>query len=96
VKIVFGTDMGGIVWTEPIAQEFPRMTEFGMSPMDTIKSATSRAAEMLDMEGQIGVVAPGAYADVVAVTGDPLRNINALGEVKFVMKDGGVFKNEVK
>ena len=96
VKIVFGTDMGGIVWTEPIAQEFPRMIEFGMSPMDTIKSATSLASEMLDMEGQIGVVAPGAYADVVAVTGDPLRDINALGDVKFVMKDGGIFKNEVK
>jgi imidazolonepropionase-like amidohydrolase len=96
VKIVFGTDMGGIVWTEPIAQEFPRMIEFGMSPMDTIKSATSRAAEMLDMEGQIGVVAPGAYADVVAVTGDPLHDINALGDMKFVMKDGAVFKNEVK
>src|SRR5436190_20630808 len=56
VKIVFGTDMGGIAWTEPMAQEFPRMTEFGMSPMDTIRSASSRAAEMLDMEGQIGVI----------------------------------------
>src|SRR5437762_1104548 len=56
VKIVFGTDMGGIPWTEPMAQEFPRMTEFGMSPMDTIRSASSRAAEMLDMEGQIGVI----------------------------------------
>ncbi len=64
VKIVFGTDMGGIPWTEPMAQEFPRMTEFGMSPMDTIKSATSRAAEMLDMAGQIGVIVAGAYADV--------------------------------
>ena len=96
VKIVFGTDMGGILWTEPIAQEFPRMIEFGMSPMDTIKSATSRAAEMLDMDGQIGVLAPGAYADVIAVNGDPLRDINALGEVKFVMKDGGVFRNDLK
>ena len=55
VKIVFGTDIGGIPWTEPIAQEFPRMVEFGMTPMDAIQSATSRAAEMLDMEGQIGV-----------------------------------------
>src|SRR3989454_3057045 len=53
VKIVFGTDMGGIPWTEPMAQEFLRMVEFGMTPMDAIKSATSRAAEMLDMEGQI-------------------------------------------
>ena len=96
VKIVFGTDMGGIPWNEPIAQEFPRMIEFGMSPMDTIKSATTRAAEMLDMTGQIGVIAPGAFADVIAVNGDPLRDIKVLGEVTFVMKDGGVFRNDVK
>ena len=96
VKIVFGTDMGGILWTEPMAQEFPRMAEFGMAPMEIIKSATSRAAEMLDMTGQIGVVAPGAYADLVAVNGDPLRDINMLGAVTFVMKDGGVFRNEGK
>ena len=96
VKIVFGTDMGGILWTEAMAQEFPRMAEFGMSPMEIIKSATSRAAEMLDMTGQIGVVAPGAYADLVAVNGDPLRDINMLGAVTFVMKDGGVFRNEGK
>ena len=96
VKIVFGTDMGGIPWTEPIAQEFPRMIEFGMSPMEAIKSATSRAADMLDMTGQIGVVAPGAYADVIAVNGDPLRDVKALGDVTFVMKDGGVFRNEGK
>ena len=94
VKIVFGTDMGGIPWAEAMAQEFPRMTEFGMSPLEVIRSATSRAAEMLDMAGQLGVVAPGAYADIIAVNGDPLRDINVLGDVKFVMKDGGVFKGE--
>ena len=92
VKIVFGTDMGGIPWTEPIAQEFPRMVAFGMSPMDAIKSATSRAAEMLEMSGQIGALAPGAFADMVAVPGDPLRDITQLGKVQFVMKDGKVFK----
>ncbi|HEV2715810.1 MAG TPA: amidohydrolase family protein [Terriglobales bacterium] len=92
VKIVFGTDMGGIPWTEPIAQEFLRMMESGMSPMEAIKSATSRPAEMLDMAGQIGVIAPGAYADVVAVNGDPLRDIKLLENVQFVMKDGRVFK----
>ncbi|MGH9553791.1 MAG: amidohydrolase family protein, partial [Terriglobales bacterium] len=69
VKIVFGTDMGGILWTEPMAQEFPRMAEFGMASMEIIKSATSRAADMLDMTGEIGAVAPGAYADIVAVNG---------------------------
>ena len=88
VKIVFGTDMGGIPWTQPIAQEFPRMVNLGMAPMDAIKSATSRAAEMLDASGQIGVIAPGAYADVIAVGGDPLKDINELGKVQFVMKGG--------
>jgi imidazolonepropionase-like amidohydrolase len=95
VKIVFGTDMGGIPWTQPIAQEFPRMVDLGMSPMEAIRSATSRAAEMLDSSGQIGVIAPGAYADVIAVPGDPLRDIKELGNVQFVMKDGKVFKDEV-
>jgi imidazolonepropionase-like amidohydrolase len=94
VKIVFGTDIGGIPWTEPIAQEFPRMVELGMSPMDAIHSATSRAAEMLERPGEIGVIAPGALADIVAVPGDPLKDIKELGKVQFVMKDGRVFKGE--
>jgi imidazolonepropionase-like amidohydrolase len=94
VKIVFGTDMGGIPWTEPIAQEFPRMVDLGMQPMDAIQSATSRAAVMLDMEGKIGVVAPGAFADIIAVNGDPLQDIKVLENVQFVMKDGKVFKSE--
>ncbi|MDP9160839.1 MAG: amidohydrolase family protein [Acidobacteriota bacterium] len=93
VKIVFGTDMGGIPWTESIAQEFSRMVEFGMSPADAIESATSRAAGMLDMEGRIGVIAPGAYADIIAVNDDPLKNIKALENVRFVMKDGKVCRD---
>jgi imidazolonepropionase-like amidohydrolase len=96
VKIVFGTDIGGIPWTEPIAQEFPRMVELGMTPMDAIHSATSRASEMLDRTGQIGVIAPGAYADLIAVQGDPLQSIKELGSVHFVMKDGKVFKDEFR
>jgi imidazolonepropionase-like amidohydrolase len=94
VKIAFGTDMGGIPWTEPIAQEFPRMVELGMPPMDAIQSATSRAATMLDMDGSIGVVARGAFADIIAVSQDPLRDIKALENVQFVMKDGKVFKTD--
>jgi imidazolonepropionase-like amidohydrolase len=94
VKIVFGTDMGGIPWTESIAQEFPRMVDLGMQPMDAIQSATSRAAAMLEMEGKIGVVAPGAFADIIAVNGDPLRDIKLLENVQFVMKDGKVFRGE--
>ena len=94
VKIAFGTDMGGVPWTEPIAQEFNYMVKFGMAPMDAIKSATTKAADLLDMRGDLGVVAPGAYADVIAVQGDPLANIDALKNVSFVMKDGKVFKNQ--
>jgi imidazolonepropionase-like amidohydrolase len=92
VKIAFGTDVGGFSWSEPIAQEFGYMTRFGMSPMDAIKSATSRAAELLDRQGELGVIAPGAYADIIAVSGDPLRDVKVLEDVRFVMKDGSVFK----
>jgi imidazolonepropionase-like amidohydrolase len=95
INIAFGTDMGGIPWTEPIAQEFPRMVDLGMPPMDAIQSATSRAATMLDMDGKIGVVAPGAFADVIAVGGDPLHDIKALENVQFVMKDGKVVKTDL-
>src|SRR5690242_18077366 len=94
VKVVFGTDMGGIPWTEPIGQEFIRMVDFGMQPMDAIQSATSRAAVMLDMEGRIGVIAPGAYADLIAVSGDPIHDIRILENVQFVMKDGEVFRGK--
>jgi imidazolonepropionase-like amidohydrolase len=95
VKIAFGTDIGGIPWAEPIAQEFPRMVDFGMTPMQAIQAASSRAAELLEMKGRLGVIAPGAYADVVAVSGDPLANIKILDNVGFVMKDGKVFKNDL-
>jgi imidazolonepropionase-like amidohydrolase len=96
VKIVYGTDMGGIPWDQPIAQEFSQMTRLGMAPMAAIKSATSRAAEMLDMKGDLGVVAAGAYADIIAVAGDPLKDINELGKVRFVMKNGEVFKDDLR
>jgi imidazolonepropionase-like amidohydrolase len=93
VKIAFGTDMGGIPWSEPIAQEFPREVELGMSPMQAIQSATSRAAELLGMAGRIGVVREGADADLVAVRGDPLADVARLADVAFVMKGGKVFRN---
>jgi imidazolonepropionase-like amidohydrolase len=95
LKIVYGTDMGGIPWTEPLAQEFGRMVALGMTPMDAIQSATSRAAEMLDMKGEIGVIAPGAYAEVIAVSGDPLKDVGELEHVKFVMQNGVVYKNGI-
>jgi imidazolonepropionase-like amidohydrolase len=95
VRIVFGTDMGGIPWTEAIAQEFARMVDLGLSPADAIRAATTAPAEMLDMGGELGVIAPGAWADVIAVGRDPLKDIRELEHVGFVMKGGTVFKNEL-
>jgi imidazolonepropionase-like amidohydrolase len=95
VKIAFGTDMGGMPWTDPIAQEFSREVEFGMTAMQAIQTSTSRAAELLEMQGKLGVIAPGAYADVIAVSGDPLRDVNVLKNVSFVMKDGEVYRSSV-
>ncbi len=93
VKIAFGTDVGGFKWSEPIAQEFSREVEFGMTPMQAIQSATARAAELLGKRGEIGVIARGAYADVIAVAGDPLADVDVLKTVEFVMKDGAVIKS---
>jgi imidazolonepropionase-like amidohydrolase len=96
VKIAFGTDVGGFAWTENQAKEFTYMVKWGMTPMEAIKAATTVAAELLDMKGKLGEVSPGAFADIIAVEGDPLRNIEILQQVKFVMKDGKVYKNEVR
>ncbi len=95
LKIVYGTDLGGIPWDQPMAQDFPLLTKLGMPPMEAIKAATSRAAEMLDASGDLGVVAAGAYADLVGVAGDPLGDVNELGKVRFVMKNGAVFRDDL-
>ena len=95
LKIVYGTDMGGIPWQEAEAQEFGRMVALGMTTMDAIQSATSRAADMLGEKGELGVLAPGAYADIIAVSGDPLKQIAELEKVKFVMKSGTIYKNDL-
>jgi imidazolonepropionase-like amidohydrolase len=95
LKIVYGTDMGGIPWQEAEAQEFQRMVTLGMSTIDAIQSATSRAAELLDSKGQLGVLAPGAFADIIALSGDPLKDIGELEKVTFVMKGGTVYKDQL-
>jgi imidazolonepropionase-like amidohydrolase len=92
VKMAFGTDVGGFKWSEPIAEEFSREVQFGMTPMQAIQSATSRAADLLGERGELGVIAVGAFADLVAVASDPLADVNALKSVEFVMKDGVVFR----
>ena len=68
------------------------MVDYGMKPLDAIRAATVRAAELLRLEKQIGTVEPGKYADLIAVPGDPTSDIAALTRVAFVMKAGTVYK----
>jgi imidazolonepropionase-like amidohydrolase len=91
VKIAFGTDAGVFPHGEN-AKEFGYMVEAGMSPIDAIRAATVSAALLLDQPARLGMVAPGFAADIVAVDGDPLRDVKLLEQVKFVMKDGVVYK----
>src|SRR5216110_2945996 len=95
VKIVMGTDAGGFPWTEiNQAKEFEYYVQYGMTPMQAIQSGTSVAAALLGQEQNLGAVAPGLYADLVAVSGDPLRDITELQRVKFVMKGGAVYLSQ--
>jgi imidazolonepropionase-like amidohydrolase len=92
VKIAYGTDAGGYAWTENQAQELDYMVRYGMTPMQAIKSATATAAELLGESSNLGAIAPGRWADLVAVREDPLQDITALQRVGWVMKGGEVVK----
>jgi imidazolonepropionase-like amidohydrolase len=93
VKIVFGTDVGGFDWSIDPAVEFPLMVKYGMSPMQAIRAATTTAAELLGEQKDIGSVSPGKFADIVAVKGDPLKDIALLEKIDFVMKGGETVKS---
>jgi len=96
VKIVLGTDAGGFDWRElNQALEFDYYVKYGMTPLQAIRSATTTAAELLGWSDKMGTVEAGKWADLVAVSGDPLKDITELQHVKFVMKGGSVFKNEL-
>jgi imidazolonepropionase-like amidohydrolase len=90
VRISFGTDAGGFAWAENQAKEFAYMVRYGMTPMQAIQSATSVAAALLDQQENLGSIAAGKYADIIAVDRDPLSDITELERVKFVMKGGEV------
>jgi imidazolonepropionase-like amidohydrolase len=95
VKIALGTDAGGSDWKElNEAREFQYYADYGMTPMEAIQTGTSRAAEVLGWADRLGTIEPGKWADIVAVSGDPLKDIKELQHVKFVMKGGVVYKNE--
>jgi imidazolonepropionase-like amidohydrolase len=94
VRIAYGTDAGGYSWTVNQAKEFSYMVRYGMTPMQAIQSATIVAAELLERPNDMGAIEVGKYADIIAVSGDPLRDITELERVRFVMKGGEVVRND--
>ncbi len=91
VKLAFGTDAGVYPhgWN---AKQFAHMVKWGLTPMQAIQTATINAADLLGWNDKVGVIAPGAFADIIAVDGDPLKDVTELERVKFVMKGGVVYK----
>ena len=93
VKVAFGTDAA--VYPHGMnAHEFAVMVKLGLTPLQAIQAATVNAADLLGWSGKVGTLEPGAWADLVAVDGDPLKDVTTLERVKFVMKGGEVVKNE--
>jgi len=95
VNIAFGTDAGVFPHGQN-ADEFRLLVEAGMTPMQAIQSASLHAARLLGQEKDLGTLEPGKFADVVAVRGDPLKDINILKQVDFVMKGGVIYKRDGK
>jgi imidazolonepropionase-like amidohydrolase len=94
VKIIFGTDGGAGAHGRNYEELVYRVRDGGQPPMSAIVSATSLSAESLRMQDQIGSIAPGMEADIIATAGNPVDDITAVRRVVFVMKGGRVFKNE--
>lgn len=92
VPIAFGTDAGVIAHGQN-AMEFEALVRAGATPLEAVRAATTGAAKLLGQTAQIGVIAPAAHADLIAVFGDPLRDVSVLRRVVFVMKDGKVIKS---
>ncbi|WP_266171081.1 metal-dependent hydrolase family protein [Dyella subtropica] len=92
LKFAFGTD-AGVYPHGDNAHEFELMASAGLPPMFCIQSATINAAQLLERERDLGSLAPGKYADIVAVPGDPIDNISLLRHIDFVMKGGAVYKS---
>jgi imidazolonepropionase-like amidohydrolase len=90
--IAFGTD-AGIYPHGDNARQFAKMVQWGMTPLEAIRAATLESAKLMGLPQKIGALAPGYYADVIAVEGDPTANIQTLEHVRFVMQAGAVKKS---
>ena len=95
VKIAYGTDIGGYDWNLPEAKDFEFMVQYGYTPLQALQTATINAADLLG-QPVLGELKVGNLADIIAVKSDPLKNIQVLSDVKWVMKDGVVYKTPVK
>lgn len=95
LKIVFGTDAVAGAHGRNAEEFIYRVNDGGQDPMAAMVSAQSLSAESLGLQGQIGTIAPGMQADIIALDGDPREEITAVRRVVFVMKDGSVYKNEM-
>jgi imidazolonepropionase-like amidohydrolase len=95
VKVAFGSGVGPFPHGTQ-TKEFEYMVKFGMAPTQAIRAATSEVALLMGWQDRVGSVEAGKFADLVAVSGDPVADITELERVKFVMKGGRVFKNELK
>jgi imidazolonepropionase-like amidohydrolase len=93
VKVAYGTDIGGYDWDQPEGKDFEYMVRYGMTPIEAIQTATINAAGLLSQQGKIGEIKPGAFADIIAVQGDPTKDVKVLEQVNWVMKDGKVCKS---
>jgi len=92
-KIAFGTDAGVYLHGDN-AKQFARMVEWGMKPIGAIQAATINAADLIGQPNKLGALEPGHYADLIAVSGDPLTDVKMLESVSFVMKAGAVVRND--
>jgi imidazolonepropionase-like amidohydrolase len=99
---VVNADGSGVCWFYPgktrgeaTATMFPTLYKSGMPALDIIRAVTSNAAEMLGWQDRVGAVEPGKFADLIAVDGDPIADVNQLEHVRFVMKDGQVVRNDI-
>lgn len=95
VKVAYGTD-AAVYPHGGNGKQFRYMVKYGLTPMQALQSATTSAADLMGWSEKVGSISKNKFADIVAVDGNPLNDITIMEDVKFVMKDGVIYKNEIK